>query len=148
MFDFSIYLSKLWIGIFIVSILYELIKMNLFGVWIALGAVGAQVSGFLHAPSYIQATVFLFISALLLFTVRPFGLRFVHRAKSESHVKGMIGKTCFVISEIDNSAGIGKVRLGDVEWSARSYKKNVIYPVGTVVKIVDVIGVKLIVKAK
>lgn len=60
----------------------------------------------------------------------------------------MIGKQAIVISELDNLQGIGQVTVGGMEWSARREEtgENKPIPVGSVVEIVAVSGVKLIVK--
>ena len=53
-----------------------------------------------------------------------------------------------MISEIDNLQGIGQVTVGGQEWSARSVKDDVQLPVGSVVVVRSVSGVKLIVEDK
>ena len=56
-----------------------------------------------------------------------------------------MGQQAIVISEIDNLHGIGQVIVGGQEWSARSIDEQGAIPVGCVVIIVAINGVKLIV---
>ena len=51
-----------------------------------------------------------------------------------------------VTSEIDNLQAIGQVTVGGQEWSARSCEDRVRIPVGSVVNVVSISGVKLIVR--
>ncbi len=51
-----------------------------------------------------------------------------------------------MISEIDNLQGIGQVAVSGQEWSARSCDDKVRIPVGAVVNVMAINGVKLIVR--
>lgn len=59
-----------------------------------------------------------------------------------------MGKQAIVIGEIDNLQGIGQVTVGGMEWSARGSADGIKLPVGSVVNIVAINGVKLIVEEK
>ena len=57
-----------------------------------------------------------------------------------------MGRQAVVIGEIDNLQGIGQVTVAGQEWSAKCVDDNLRVPVGTVVNVVSISGVKLIVK--
>ena len=65
-----------------------------------------------------------------------------------TNVESLIGQQAIVISEINNLQGIGQVTVNGQEWSARSTDEEAAIPVGCVVIIERVSGVKLIVTPK
>ena len=69
------------------------------------------------------------------------------QAIAVSSVSGIIGKQAIVVDEIDNLQGLGKVTVGGQEWTARSTVEDQIIPVGTVVVVEEVKGVKLMVRS-
>ena len=95
-----------------------------------------------------QILVFLLVSALLLYFTRPVAVKYFNRDRIRTNVESMIGRQAIVISEINNLEGIGQVNTGGMEWSARSSYHNVILPVGAVVTVLGVDGVKLIVEER
>ena len=68
------------------------------------------------------------------------------RNTEKTNVDGLLGKNAVVIQQINNLAQTGQVRINDIEWMARTSDDSVTIPVGTVVEIEAVHGVKLIVK--
>ena len=56
----------------------------------------------------------------------------------------VIGATGVVVTPVNNIAALGQVRIGGVEWSARSTDNSHI-PAGTLVKVDRVEGVKVFV---
>lgn len=60
----------------------------------------------------------------------------------------MVGRQGVVTSEIDNVEGIGEVKIGGMEWTARTIMDGMKLPVGTVVIVRAVDGVKVIVQPK
>ena len=53
-----------------------------------------------------------------------------------------------MISEVDNLQGIGQVTVGGQEWSARTTEEGITLPVGSVVVVRAISGVKLMVEEK
>ena len=66
----------------------------------------------------------------------------------KTNAESLVGKQAIVIGEIDNLQGIGQVTVGGMEWSARGSADGIKLPVGSVVNIVAINGVKLIVEEK
>jgi len=139
-------ISRLWIIIFVICIIFEIIKMNLYGTSIGAGSIAAEIAALLQLHPFFQLGIFLLVLLIFLFIVRPIGLRSINKAKSQSYLAELIGQSAVVISEIDNSQHIGRVSINDTEWAARSARKDLTYQTGTVVKIIDIYGGKLIVK--
>ena len=66
----------------------------------------------------------------------------------KTNAESLVGKQAIVISEIDNLQGIGQVTVGGQEWSARTTRDGITLPVGSVVIIRAISGVKLLVEEK
>lgn len=135
-----------WLLVLIVSIVVEVISLGLTSIWFAGGAVVAVLAAALGAPLYLQIILFLAISLLLLAFTRPVAVRYFNKERVKTNVESLVGRQAIVISEIDNLQGIGQVTVGGQEWSARSYEENGCIPVGAVVVVTAINGVKLIVR--
>ena len=57
----------------------------------------------------------------------------------------VVGSQGYVLEDIDNLAATGRVKLGGMEWTARSESSEKI-PAGTLVQVARIEGVKAIVK--
>lgn len=108
----------------------------------------ATLAAAVHAPLWVQIVLFLVVSALLLFFTRPVAVKYFNKDRVRTNVESLIGKQAIVISEINNLQGIGQVTVNGQEWSARSTDEEAAIPVGCVVIIERVSGVKLIVTPK
>lgn len=137
-----------WLILLIVFILIELATMGLTTIWFAGGALIAVVAAALHAPIALQAAMFVVVSLLLLIFTRPIAVRYFNKDRVRTNVESMIGRQAIVTSEINNLEGVGQVTVGGHEWSARSKNEEMEIPVGTVVVVCSVSGVKLIVEPK
>lgn len=137
-----------WLILLVVLIVIEFMTMALTTVWFAGGAlVAAIVAGF-NGPPWLQVLAFIVVSLVLLFFTRPIAVKYFNKDREKTNSEGLIGKQAIVISEIDNMDGTGQVTIGGQEWSARSIDDEAKLPVGTVVYIREIRGVKLIVEEK
>lgn len=135
-----------WLVLLIIAIVVEVLTMGLTTIWFAGGALVAILATLLHAPIWLQVILFMAVSLLLLFFTRPVAVKYFNKDRVKTNVESMVGRQAVVTSEIDNLQGIGQVTLSGQEWSARSMDDTLRIPVGSVVDIVSVSGVKLIVK--
>lgn len=136
----------LWLVVLIVAIVVEVISMGLTSIWFAGGALVAVFAAMLHIPIFLQVILFFVVSVLLLAFTRPVAVRYFNKDRVKTNVESMVGRQAVVTSEIDNLQGIGQVAVSGQEWSARSCEENQRIPVGAVVNVVSVSGVKLVVK--
>ena len=136
----------LWLVVLIIAIIVEVITMGLTSIWFAGGALVAFFAAMLHIPVFIQVILFFLISVLLLAFTRPLAVKFFNKDRVKTNVESMVGRQAVVTGEIDNLQGIGQVTVSGQEWSARSVEEGVRIPVGAVVDVVSVSGVKLIVR--
>ena len=136
----------LWLVLLILFIVAELATMGLTTIWFAGGALIAAIAAALHAPLVLQVALFLVVSIVLLFFTRPIAVKYFNKDRVRTNVESMIGRQAIVISEINNLEGVGQVTVSGQEWSARSRNEAQQIPVGTVVVVCAVSGVKLIVE--
>ena len=135
----------IWLIVFVVLVIIEIITMGLTTIWFAGGALVATLAAAVHAPLWVQIVLFLAVSALLLFFTRPVAVKYFNKDRVRTNVESLIGQQA---SEINNLQGIGQVTVNGQEWSARSTDEEAAIPVGCVVIIERVSGVKLIVTPK
>ena len=132
----------LWLALFVVFLIVEAGTVALVSIWFALGALAALVSCVLGAKMWLQITVFLVVSLVLLALLWK-------RVRSKltttkTNVDSVIGAEGYVTEAIDNLSYTGRVKLGGITWAARSTSGAGI-PVGTLVKVERIEGVKVFV---
>lgn len=135
-----------WLVLLIIAIVTEVLTLGLTSIWFAGGALVSLLATILRAPIWLQVILFFLVSLLLLFFTRPVAVKYFNRDRVKTNVESLIGRQAVVIGEIDNLQGIGQVTLSGQEWSARSVEDTVRIPVGCVVDVVAINGVKLMVK--
>lgn len=138
----------IWLAVLVVCVGIEIATMGLTTIWFAGGALVSAILAALNAPLWLQIVAFFVVSLILLYLTRPVAVKYFNKDRVKTNVESLIGRQAIVISEIDNLQGIGQVTVGGQEWSARSVKDDVQLPVGSVVVVRSVSGVKLIVEEK
>ena len=88
--------------------------------------------------------MFLLVSAGLLLALRPWAKRYLNPKITRTNVDSVIGSAGLVTSEVDNVKATGQVKLGAMEWTARSTSGDPI-PAGTMVTVDRIEGVKVFV---
>ena len=141
-------MTVIWLVILVALVVTELLTMGLTTVWFAGGALVATLASLLHLPVILQIILFLVVSALLLYFTRPVAVKYFNKDRVRTNAESLVGRQAIVISEIDNLQGIGQVNVCGMEWSARSNSDDVPLPVGAVVIVLAIDGVKLIVSER
>ncbi len=136
-----------WLVIVVVMAIIEIITLGLTTIWFAGGALVAFFASLFGAGLPVQIVLFFVVSFLLLAFTRPFAVKFVNKDRIRTNAESLIGKSAIVLEDINNLKAEGMASVNGQEWTARSADDTVIAK-GTVVEIVDIKGVKLIVKAK
>ena len=126
----------------VVFLLAESATVALVSSWFAVGSLVALIASLLNAPVWLQVTLFLLVSCAALAMLRPLVRKFITPKVVKTNVEAIIGKQGPVITAIDNVAATGQIKLGAMEWSARSTDGAPI-EAGTQVKIDRVEGVKV-----
>ena len=133
-----------WFVLLIVFIVAEASTVSMVSAWFAIGALAAMICSFLDAQFWLQVVVFVVASGASLAMLRPIAKKHFNAKRTQTNVDALVGRTCLVTVTIDNLQAAGQIKLGDVEWSARSSTDERI-EVGTQVRIDRVEGVKVFV---
>jgi membrane protein implicated in regulation of membrane protease activity len=115
--------------------------VHLVSVWFAAGALVAAVVSLLSGPLWLQITAFLVVSATLLLSLWPLTKKLLNPNLVKTNVDAVIDTQGYVTADIDNLSGVGQVKLGAMEWTARSTSGAPI-AVGKLVKVDRIEGVK------
>lgn len=140
-------ITIMWLLILIVMIGIEIATMGLTTIWFAGGAVIAFILSLLGVNFKIQLVVFLVVSILLLVLTRPLAMKHLNSKRTKTNIDDLTGKSGIVLKEIDNAKEQGQIMLNGIEWTARS-RDNDIIPADTEVEVVEIKGVKAIVRKK
>ena len=132
----------LWLALLVLFIVAEASTVTMVSIWFAAGSLAALVVALLGGKFWLQIVLFLAVSAVFLALLRPIARKHFTPRITRTNVDAMEGKVCVVVSDIDNLASSGQVKIGDVEWTARSESGEKI-PAGTQVKVDRVEGVKV-----
>jgi len=132
----------LWLVLFVGFLILESSTVAVVALWFACGALGAMIASLLGAQIWLQAVIFVGVSAVLLALLRPILKKYVTPKLVATNTDSLIGTTGIVIEEIDNINAKGRVKLGGMEWSARSTSGDNILE-GSQVQVDRISGVKV-----
>ena len=138
----------IWLGIMVVLMIVELLTIGLTTIWFAIGALLAMVLSFCGAGTAWQVVVFIVSSTALLICTRPLVRKYVNGKYVKTNVDAIVGMTGRVVEAINGIEGTGAVLVDGKTWSARASSETVVIPVDTIVKVLEVSGVKLLVEKK
>lgn len=136
----------LWLVLMIVFILIEVSTVSMVSVWFASGALTALIASLCNAPLWLQIVLFVVVSAALLLALRPLAKKYFTPRLTKTNVDAVVGTEGLVTQRIDNLSASGSVKLGGVEWSARSTSGAPLEE-GTRIRVDRVEGVKVFVTA-
>lgn len=132
---------QFWLIIAGVCFVIESFTIGFFVFWFGIGALIALVVSLFTSNFFIQATVFVVTSALLLILTKPFVNKCIKNVETkQTNVYGIIDKEGIVIEDIDSIQATGKVKVKGEIWSATS-DENI--EKDTKIKVISVNGVKL-----
>lgn len=136
----------IWLILAVIFLIVEAATVTMVSLWFAVGCLAAMMAALTGGGLGFQVFVALAVSAGLLACLRPVVRKHFTPKLTKTNVDAVIGSQGYVLSEIDNVSATGKVKLGAMEWTARSTDGTVI-PKGTLVKVDRIEGVKAFVTA-
>ena len=131
----------MWLALLVVFILIEVGTVSMVSAWFAAGALSALIASLCGAELWLQLVLFAVVSTALLLALRPFAKKFFTPRLTKTNVDAIIGSEGLVTERIDNVTSSGRVKLGHMEWSARSTSGDVLEP-GTRIRVDKIEGVK------
>ena len=121
-----------WLALMAAFLMAEASTVSMVSLWFAAGSLIALLTALAGGPGWLQITLFLAVSAGLLLALRPLVKKYVTPKVTATNVDSVVGSTGLVTAAIDNVSAAGQVKLGAMEWTARSTSGQPI-PVGTLV---------------
>jgi len=133
----------IWFSLLLMFLVVEAAcPIHLVSIWFAAGAFVAMIASFFGAAVWLQSLLFLVVSIALVVLLWPFIKKFLNPKLAKTNVDAIVGSEGYVTTGIDNASAIGQVKLGAMEWTARSTSgKNI--PKGTLVRVDRIEGVKV-----
>ena len=137
--DWTMYL---WFGLLLAFLVVEAAcPVHLVSIWFAAGALIALIASFLGASLWQEAVLFLVVSSVMVALFWPFIKKFLNPKVEKTNVEAILGTQGYVTADIDNVSAVGQVKLGAMEWTARSTSGQKL-SAGTLVKVDRIEGVK------
>ena len=133
--------ALVWLALMIVFLLLEAGTVSMVSIWFAVGALAAMVASLCGGELWLQIVLFFAVSIVLLAALRPLARKYFTPKITKTNVDSVIGMQGLVTADINNVTAQGQVKLGAMEWTARSSSGEPI-KAGTLVKVDKVEGVK------
>ena len=128
----------------VVFLIVEASTVTMVSLWFAAGSLAALAVSLLHGGLWLQIAAFLVVSAVMLTLLRPLVRKYVTPKLTATNIDSIIGSTGLVTVAIDNVSATGQVKLGAMEWTARS-TSGALIPEGTRITVDRIEGVKVFV---
>ena len=140
------WMAAVWFALIVLFIWVEASTVAMVSAWFALGALAAMIASLCGGEIWLQLLLFVVVSTLFLLALRPMAKKYFTPRLAKTNIDSVIDSQGLVLEGIDNLAGQGRVKLGGMEWSARSTDGEKI-PENTLVKVDRIEGVKVYVTA-
>ena len=135
----------IWFVLFLIFLIVEAAcPVHLVSIWFAVGSLVAVLVSYFNGPLWLQLTLFLTVSTVMVALLWPFIKKFLNPHLKKTNLDAILGSEGLVTAAIDNVAAQGQVKLGAMEWTARSTSGKVI-PEGTLIRVDRIEGVKVFV---
>ena len=134
----------IWLLLVVVFLIAEAATVTVISLWFAAGALAAMATALLGGGIWLQAGIFVLVSAAALTALRPLVRKYLTPKLTATNVDSVIGTTGLVTIAIDNVNALGQVKLGAMYWTARSTTGAPI-PEGVMIRVDRIEGVKVFV---
>ena len=138
--------AMVWLVAMIILILIEIVTVGLTTIWFAVGALVATIVAMLGGGLIFQLTLFLLVSFGMLLFTRPWAMKYINKKRIKTNYEGIIGKVVRITQDVDNIAEKGCAVVNGQEWTVRAADERIRIQAGSLAKVVDIKGVKLIVE--
>lgn len=136
-----------WLVLTIFLAIVEAATPTLVCIWPAIGALAACILAAFGIPIWLQITVFVILTVILIILTKPLVKKYVSRKITATNADRIIGAEGIVIEEIDPIENTGQVKVMGQVWSAKSADgKAVQTNARVIVKALE--GVKVVIEIK
>lgn len=135
----------IWLVITIILVIVELETLNLVSIWFAIGAASSMfLSIFLPEQLVLQIVLFLIVSIIVLMLARDIAVKKFKAGSTKTNISSLIGRKVLVTKRIE-PFNFGEVKVDGNYWTAKSLTDEII-PENEIVEIIEISGVKLVVR--
>ena len=113
-------MTGIWLGALVLFLILEGQTAAVVSIWFAAGSLAAMIAAVCGAEIWLQVALFAAVSAVLLALLKPVVKRYFTPRLVKTNADALIGTVGPVVEDIDNIQAVGRVKLGGMEWSARS----------------------------
>ena len=113
-------MTGIWFGALLLFLILEGMTAAVVSLWFAAGALVAMIAAICGAEIWLQAVLFAAVSLVLLALLKPVIQKYFNPKLTKTNADALIGTVGPVVEDIDNIQAVGRVKLGGMEWSARS----------------------------
>lgn len=135
----------IWIGLTVAFVIIEAATVQLVTIWFAVGSVAGLIAYALNLELWIQILIFAVASAVALAVTRPLVKKITKGRKQPTNADRLIGREATVTEPISNELSKGAVKIGGLEWTARTVDGSIAEK-GERVTVLSIEGAKLLVK--
>ena len=134
--------TVIWLSLFVLFLVIEIITMGLTTIWFAGGALVAFLVAVLGLGLGVQIIIFAIVSLALLAVTRPLAMKYFNQERQKTGAELLIGQK----AEIDTLSSKGRVEVRGQEWAAKTDAPEGKIPKNAIVVVEGIQGVKLIVR--
>lgn len=113
-------MAGVWLGALVLFLILEGQTAAVVSLWFAAGAMVAMIAAICGAEIWLQAVLFTVVSAVLLAFLKPVVKKYFTPKLQKTNTDALVGTVGPVLEDIDNIQAVGRVKLGGMDWSARS----------------------------
>ena len=108
----------LWLVVAGVTLVLELVTPAFLFICFTGGALVAALSTIWIDHITYQAVIFALVSVILIPLTRPIARKMSRKDAAKTNIDALVGRTAYVLQDIDPARNLGKVRIGSEEWRA------------------------------
>lgn len=113
-------MTGIWFGALLLFLVLEGMSAAVVALWFAAGALVAMVAAICGAQLWLQAVLFAVVSLVFLALLKPIVQKYFTPKLTKTNADALVGTVGPVLEDIDNVHATGRVKLGGMDWSARS----------------------------
>ena len=136
----------IWLIIAGVCFVIEMMTAGFLVFWFGVGALLTMIVSLIVDNIILQTCIFIVSSTLLIFLTKPLVKKlYKSNKKVETNVYSIIGKKGIVTQDINETHGVGQIKVAGEVWSAKTTDGSTIEK-GTQIEIIKIDGVKAVVE--
>ena len=140
------WLVVLWLVVVVAFLAVELMTVTLTSIWFAAGGLIALFVAMAGGGFVFQMIAFLIGSFGMFFATKPWAEKVINGKKTSTNADRAIGEEARVVERISNLDQTGRVIVRGQDWMARTEDDKEIIEQGELVRVLQISGVKVIVK--